>query len=74
MIEKDIQPDKFCSIPAVMWGVITLLTTLGYGDFIPITPWGNFLVAALPADILASSFSETAHQKRENFKLKSSKL
>jgi hypothetical protein len=47
---------------------------LGYGDFIPITPWGNFLVAALPADILASSFSEPAHQKRENFKLKSSKL
>jgi voltage-gated potassium channel len=80
LIEKDIQPEKFGSIPDAMWWAITTLTTVGYGDVTPITPWGKFFggsitllgmgMVALPAGILASSFSEQAHQKRETFKLK----
>lgn len=80
MIEKDIQPDKFGSIPDAMWWAITTLTTVGYGDVTPITPWGKFFggtitllgmgMVALPAGILASSFSEQAHQRRETFRLK----
>ena len=80
MIEKDIQPEVFGSIPAAMWWAMATLTTVGYGDVIPITSWGRFFggtitllgmgMVALPAGILASSFSEQAHQKREIFKLK----
>lgn len=80
LIEKDIQPDKFGSIPDAMWWAITTLTTVGYGDVTPITHWGKFFggtitllgmgMVALPAGILASSFSEQAHQRRETFRLK----
>jgi voltage-gated potassium channel len=80
MIEKDIQPEAFGSIPASMWWAMATLTTVGYGDVIPITAWGQFFggtitllgmgMVALPAGILASSFSQQAHQKREIFKLK----
>ena len=80
MIEKDLQPEAFGSIPSAMWWAMATLTTVGYGDVIPITPWGRFFggtitllgmgMVALPAGILASSFSEQAHQKREIFRLK----
>ncbi|MFT4994093.1 MAG: voltage-gated potassium channel [Paraglaciecola sp.] len=80
LIEHAIQPDKFGSIPAAMWWATTTLTTVGYGDVTPITPLGKFFggaitllgmgMVALPAGILASSFSEQAHQRRETFRLK----
>lgn len=80
LIEHEVQPDKFGSIPAAMWWATTTLTTVGYGDVVPITMWGKFFggtitllgmgMVALPAGILASSFSEQAHQRRETFRLK----
>ena len=80
LIEHDIQPKKFGSIPAAMWWAITTLSTVGYGDVTPITPMGKFFggmitllgmgMVALPAGILASSFSEQAHQRRETYRLK----
>ncbi len=64
--EHDAQPDKFSSIPATMWWGISTLTTVGYGDMIPITPLGKFLsglfaiagvgLLALPVGILSSGF------------------
>jgi voltage-gated potassium channel len=80
LIEHEVQPDYFGSIPAAMWWAMTTLTTVGYGDVVPITALGKFFggtitllgmgMVALPAGILASSFSEQAHQKREKFRLK----
>ncbi len=66
-LEHNAQPDKFGSIPAAAWWAIATLTTVGYGDVAPITPWGKVLggvvmllgvgMFALPIAIIASGFS-----------------
>jgi voltage-gated potassium channel len=71
--ENEAQPDKFSSIPATMWWGIATLTTVGYGDIVPITALGMFLgcnfaiggvgLLALPAGILSSGFFEMIHTK-----------
>jgi voltage-gated potassium channel len=68
LVEYPVQPDKFSSIPAAMWWSIMTVTTVGYGDLIPVTPVGKsiaalftllgVLVLALPSAILASGFIE----------------
>lgn len=73
-VEHDAQPDKFSSIPAAMWWGIATLTTVGYGDLVPITELGKFLggifaiagvaLLALPAGILSSGFFELLHNDR----------
>ncbi|MFG1479085.1 cyclic nucleotide-gated ion channel [Xanthobacter sp. V4C-4] len=68
LVERTVQPDKFGSIPEAMWWAITTLTTVGYGDAVPVTTVGRMIGAvtmvgglvmlALPIAIIASSFSE----------------
>jgi len=80
LIEHDIQPEAFGSIPAAMWWSMATLTTVGYGDVAPITPWGKFFggcitvigmgMVALPAGILASGFSDHLHRRREHYRSK----
>jgi voltage-gated potassium channel len=80
--ENEAQPDKFTSIPATMWWGIATITTVGYGDMVPITPLGKFLggifaisgvgLLALPAGILSSGFFEMLHTEN-NGKKKSKK-
>jgi voltage-gated potassium channel len=43
MIEGDDQPTTFNSIPAAMWWAIETLTTVGYGDMVPVTAGGRML-------------------------------
>lgn len=67
-IERNAQPDVFSSIPATLWWGVVTLTTVGYGNMLPVTPIGKVLGAivavlgiglfALPASILASGFIE----------------
>lgn len=75
LVEGQVQPEKFGSIPrALWWGVITL-TTIGYGDVYPITPIGKVLagvtavlgigLVAAPTGILASGFAEALREQRE---------
>ncbi|MBD22787.1 MAG: hypothetical protein CL572_03890, partial [Alphaproteobacteria bacterium] len=76
LVEKDVQPDKFGSIPQSMWWSIVTLTTVGYGDVYPVTSMGKFFgsiiiilgigTVALPSGILASAFTE--HTKRNQKK------
>lgn len=73
-VEGEAQPDKFGTIPdALYWAAITL-TTVGYGDVVPTTPFGKLissltavagiLMLALPVGILASAFAREI-QKRD---------
>ena len=72
--ERAVNPG-FASVPNAMWWAIVTLSTVGYGDVVPITPLGKMLgsvvavlglcMFALPASILASGFSE--EMKRQNF-------
>lgn len=75
--ERSVQPEAFGSIPRAMWWAIATLTTVGYGDVVPITPFGRFFAAltaisgigiiAIPTAILAGAFSE-AMQKAHDLK------
>lgn len=43
MLEGEIQPNLFTSIPVAMWWAVETLTTVGYGDFVPISVPGRIL-------------------------------
>ena len=72
--ERGVQPEEFKSIPHTMWWSIVTLTTVGYGDMYPVTPWGKILGAAilvigvcmvaLPTGILGAGFVEEARNRR----------
>ena len=43
MIENESQPEVFTSIPIAMWWAIETLTTVGYGDIVPMTAAGRII-------------------------------
>ena len=72
-----IQPETFGSIPSSMWWSIVTLTTVGYGDVVPVTTGGKVFAGligligigmiAVPAAILASGFAECIHERRRKY-------
>ncbi|MCP9627324.1 cyclic nucleotide-gated ion channel/potassium channel family protein [Rhodopseudomonas palustris] len=73
IVEGNVQPDKFGTIPDAMWWAIVTLTTIGYGDVVPatgigrmiasVTIVGGLIMIALPVGIVANAFSEVIHRR-----------
>lgn len=78
VVESEVQPEVFGSIPKALWWALVTLTTVGYGDAVPITLWGRLFsavitisgiaVAALPAGILASGIMNELDRRRNKFR------
>ena len=74
-LERGVQPVAFGSVPATLWWAVVTLTTVGYGDVVPITPLGRVVAAfvmicglgvfGLWTGILATAFA--AETRRDNF-------
>jgi voltage-gated potassium channel len=74
-IEGSAQPEHFGSVPASAWWAIATLTTVGYGDIVPVTPLGRafgaivmvtgLCILALPVAIISSGFAQEV--SRRNF-------
>lgn len=78
LVEHDVQPEAFGTIPRAMWWASITLTTVGYGDVVPITIAGRILgafitilgvgMAALPAGIIASGFTRELNKRRDTYR------
>ena len=74
LLEADYQPEAFGSIIRSVWWAAAALTTVGYGDVYPVTALGKVFavisafssigIVALPAGILAGSFTEKFRKKK----------
>lgn len=72
-VEGAAQPKVFGTIPDAMWWAITTLTTVGYGDAVPLTALGRFVggltmivglgLFALPVGIIATGFVNAIHRR-----------
>ena len=77
LLENDLQPETFGSMPDSMWWAIVTLTTVGYGDVVPVTPLGKLFsgmvgligvgMIALPAAILASGFAQNIQARKQKY-------
>uniref|UniRef100_A0A0N5CE52 BTB domain-containing protein n=1 Tax=Strongyloides papillosus TaxID=174720 RepID=A0A0N5CE52_STREA len=75
--EKDEPNTKFKSIPAASWWCIITMTTVGYGDSLPTTPFGKFiasgasiggvLVLAFPITMIVENFSKNYASEINDF-------
>lgn len=72
-LEHKAQPDAFGSVPKAMWWALATLTTVGYGDVVPVTLLGKMFgglvmifglgMFALPIAIVSSGFAREIHRR-----------
>lgn len=72
-LEGDVQPETFGDIPSAMWWALATLTTVGFGDAVPVTGWGKawsglFMVFglgmfALPIGIISTGFAHEINRR-----------
>jgi len=73
LVEHDDQPEALASIPRAIWWAVTTITTVGYGDVVPVTDLGRLIAGfvmllgygliALPVGIIASAFAREIHSR-----------
>ncbi len=73
IVEREVQPEALGTIPAAMWWALTTVTTVGYGDVVPVTPSGKLIgglvmllgygLFALPVGIVATAFAREIHSR-----------
>src|SRR5262249_45621492 len=73
LVEGGVQPKNFGTIPDAMWWAIVTLSTIGYGDVVPVTAAGRLVAAAtgitglimvaLPIGIIATAFANEVHRR-----------
>lgn len=74
VFEHDAQPEKFASVFHAMWWAAITLTTVGYGDVVPVTLGGRIFtmlmlfvaigVVAVPTGLVASALSHFREEER----------
>lgn len=74
------QPKVFSSIPATLWWAFVTLTSVGYGDMVPVTLLGKCMTAvimlcgvaifALPAGIITAGFLEEMQKMKQKKTIK----
>jgi voltage-gated potassium channel len=72
-VEGRVMPQAFGTIPDAMWWALETLTTVGYGDVVPVTGLGRVVAGitmvagvgllALPVGIVATGFVNTIHRR-----------
>ena len=75
VFEQSVQPEHFGSIPDAMWWTVVTLTTVGYGDIVPITVAGKLVatltalmgvyVVALLTGIVATAFANQISKRHD---------
>ena len=73
LAEGTLQPDHLGDVPKAMWWAVVTLSTVGYGDVVPITIAGRMVAGltmifgivffALPVGIIATSFQEQIRRR-----------
>lgn len=73
LVEHEAQPDAFGSIPQAMWWAMATMTTVGYGDVVPMTEAGKVIGAVvmlmgigmfvLWTGVFASAFTEELRRR-----------
>ena len=81
--ENSVQPEAFSSIFSSLWWSVVTLTTVGYGDIVPITIGGRIFtfiilmiglgIIAIPSGIISSALTEARAMEKEEMKLKTGK-
>jgi voltage-gated potassium channel len=73
LAERHVQPEYLGDVPSAMWWAVVTLSTVGYGDVVPMTLAGRMVAGltmvfgivffALPVGIIATSFQEKIRRR-----------
>ena len=76
LVERQLQPEVFGSIPKAMWWSVVTFTTVGYGDAVPVSTLGKFCaglyailglgLVAMLTGVFASALSHAAELHDKN--------